>query len=187
MICLLNNDIEISAGDWLLEMVRYGCQPHVGCVGAKLLYGNNTVQHAGVICGLGNVAGHAHRYLPKDDSGYYGRLQSAQYYSAVTAACLLVRKDVWGEVGGMNEELAVAYNDIDFCLRVKEAGYKNIYTPYVELYHHESISRGSEDSPEKLERYQAEVDYMWQHWSEQLRYDDCYNPNLSKLREDFSL
>ena len=187
MICLLNNDIEIISPDWIECMIRYAVQPEIGCVGAKLLYRNGTVQHAGVICGLGDVAGHAHRYLKRDAPGYFGRLQSAQYYSAVTAACLLVRRNVWNEVGGFNEELAVAYNDIDFCLRVKEAGYKNVYTPYAELYHHESLSRGPEDTPEKRERYEREKEYMWEHWQEQLDNDECYNPNLSRLREDFSL
>lgn len=118
MVCLLNNDIEVISPDWLMEMVRYAVQPEIGCVGAKLLYTNDTVQHAGVVCGLGDVAGHAHRYLKRDAPGYFGRLQSAQYYSAVTAACLLVRRDVWNEVGGMNEALAIAYNDIDFCLQI---------------------------------------------------------------------
>jgi GT2 family glycosyltransferase len=187
MICLLNNDIEVVSPDWLGEMVRHAARPEVGCVGAKLLYGNNTVQHAGVICGLGNVAGHAHRYLAKDAPGYWGRLQVVQYYSAVTAACLLVRRTVWDEVAGMNEELAVAYNDVDFCLRLQRAGYHTVYTPYAELYHHESLSRGAEDSPAKQERYQREVAYMWRHWPAELANDRCYNPNLSRLREDFSL
>jgi len=187
LVCLLNNDMEIISAEWLEEMVRYGVQNEVGCVGAKLLFANGTVQHAGAVCGLGHVAGHAHKFSKRDDPGYFGRLQSAQYYSAVTAACLLVRKEIYQQVGGMNENLAVAYNDIDFCLKVKKAGYKNIYTPYAELYHHESLSRGAEDTEEKKERYQQEVDFMWENWKNELENDNCYNPNLSRLREDFSL
>ena len=141
----------------------------------------------GVICGLGDVAGHAHKFFKRDEPGYFGRLQSAQYYSAVTAACLLVRKELYLQVGGMDEKLAVAYNDIDFCLKVKKAGYKNVYTPYAEICHHESLSRGSDDTEEKKERFQKEVDYMWENWQKELEGDECYNLNLSRLREDFSL
>lgn len=187
IIGLINNDIEVISSDWLNELVSYAVQKEVGCVGPKLLYGNNTVQHAGVLCGVGNVAGHAHRYSKRNDPGYFGRLQSSQYFSAVTGACLLVRRSVWQEVGGMNEQLAVAYNDVDFCLRVKKAGYHNVYTPYAELYHHESLSRGPEDTIEKKERYKKEVAYMWENWKEELENDEFYNPNLSRLREDFSL
>ena len=187
IIGLLNNDIEVISPEWLYEMVSYVNQERVGCVGAKLLYSNGSIQHAGVICGFGNVAGHAHRYLKRDEPGYFGRLQSSQYFSAVTAACLLVRQKVWDEVGGMNEQLGVAYNDVDFCLRVKKAGYKNVYTPYAELYHHESLSRGFENTPEKRARYQQEVSYMWKTWQNELENDEYYNPNLSRVREDFSL
>jgi len=187
IIGLLNNDIEVISPDWLYEMVRYVNQEKVGCVGAKLLYSNGSIQHAGVICGLGNVAGHAHRYLKRDEPGYFGRLQSSQYFSAVTAACLLVRRKVWDEVDGMNEKLGIAYNDVDFCLRVKKTGYKNVYTPYAELYHHESLSRGLENTPEKRARYQQEFSYMWKTWQNELENDEYYNPNLSRVREDFSL
>ena len=185
--CLLNNDIEVFDKKWLEEMVRLGCRDEIGCVGAKLLYSNGKVQHAGIICGLGNVAGHAHRYFHHNHPGYFGRLQSVQYYSAITAACMLVRRSVYLEVGGMNETLAVAYNDVDFCLRLLKAGYKIVYTPYAALYHHESLSRGPEDTPEKKERYQREVGYMWATWKHELEIDPCYSPNLSRLREDFSL
>lgn len=187
VIGLLNSDTEMISPNWLYEMVRYVNQEKVGCVGAKLLYSNGSIQHAGVICGVGHVAGHAHRYLKRDEPGYFGRLQSSQYFSAVTAACLLVRRKVWVEVGGMNEQLGVAYNDVDFCLRVKKAGYKNVYTPYAELYHHESLSRGLENTREKHARYQQEVSYMWNTWQNELENDEYYNPNLSRVREDFSL
>ena len=186
-ICLLNNDIEVFSEKWLEEMVRSGCRDEIGCVGAKLLYSNGKIQHAGIICGLGNVAGHAHRYFHQNHPGYFGRLQSAQYYSAITAACMLVRKSVYLGVGGMTETLAVAYNDVDFCLKLSKAGYKIVYTPYAALYHHESLSRGPEDTPEKKERYQREVSYMWATWKHELENDPCYSPNLSRLREDFSL
>ncbi|MFC1524245.1 glycosyltransferase family 2 protein [Thermodesulfobacteriota bacterium] len=187
LVCLVNNDIEVITPEWLEEMVSHAIRAEIGCVGSKLIYGNNTVQHAGIICGLGHVAGHAHRYLKKNEAGYWGRLQSCQYYSAVTAACLMVRREVYLEAGGMNEQLAVAYNDVDFCLRVKKAGYKNLYTPYVELYHHESLSRGRDNSAEKNSRYQKEVDYMWTTWKVELENDEAYNPNLSRIREDFSV
>ncbi|MCD6560929.1 MAG: glycosyltransferase family 2 protein [Deltaproteobacteria bacterium] len=187
IICLLNNDIEVISAKWLEEMAGYVVQPEIGCVGAKLLYSDGTIQHAGVICGLGDVAGHAHRYFKRDEPGYFGRIQSAQYFSVVTAACLLVRREAYIKAGGMNEQLAVAYNDVDFCLRIKKAGYKNVYTPYAELYHHEYLSRGAEDNPVKRKRYQKEVDYMWATWKKELENDNSYNSGLSRLREDFSM
>lgn len=187
IVGLINNDVEVIAPDWLTEMVSHALRPDIGCVGAKLLYGNDTVQHAGVICGLGGVAGHAHRGYPKDAPGYCNRLQSIQNFSAVTAAALLVRKAVYEAVGGMNEtELTVALNDVDFCLRVREAGYRNLWTPYAELYHHESVSRGADDSPQKMTRFNAERKYMQSRWAAVLTNDPCYNPNLTLDREDFS-
>ncbi len=188
VIGLINNDVEVIASDWLSEMVRHALRPEIGCVGAKLCYSNGQIQHGGVILGLGDVAGHAHRFLPYDDSGYQGRLKLIQNYSAVTAACLLVRRKIFEDVGGLEERyLTVAYNDVDFCLRVKEAGYRNLWTPYAELYHHESISRGDDNTPEKQLRYEKEVAYMQSVWGEKLKKDPCYNPNLSLHREDFSL
>lgn len=187
LICLVNNDIEVVCSNWLHEMVQYAVQKDIGCVGAKLIYQDRSVQHGGVICGIGDVAGHAHRYLKHDSPGYFGRLQSSQYFSAVTAACLMVRRDVYLEANGMTEQLAVDYNDIDFCLKVRELGYKNVYTPYAELYHYESLSRGSPNTPEKLQRYRKEVGYMWKSWPNELKNDVFYNPNLSHVREDFSL
>ncbi|MGR8933310.1 MAG: glycosyltransferase family 2 protein [Gammaproteobacteria bacterium] len=188
IIGLINNDVEVIAPDWLTEMVAHALRPDIGCVGAKLLYGNDTVQHGGVICGLGGIAGHAHRGFAKDASGYFSRLQVVQNLSAVTAAVLLVRRAVYESVGGLNEtELTVALNDVDFCLRVREAGYRNLWTPFAELYHHESISRGADDSPEKLMRLNRERKYMHLHWGTQLASDPYYNPHLTLLREDFSL
>jgi len=187
IIGLINNDIEVIEPNWLKDMVRYAMQPEIGCVGAKLLYPNGTVQHSGVICGVGDVAGHAHRKFQNDEPGYFSRLQCVQYYSAVTAACMLVRKDIYKKVGGMNEKLAVCYNDIDFCLRVKKEGYHNIYIPHAKLYHHESVSRGKDNTLDKQTRYWREVEYMWMAWKADLENDSCYNPNLTRCREDFSL
>lgn len=185
---LVNNDVEVISPDWLSEMVSHALRPEIGCVGAKLYYSNGQIQHGGVVLGLGDVAGHAHRFLQGDDDGYQGRLKLVQNYSAVTAACLVVRREIFEKVGGLEEKhLAVAYNDVDFCLRVLEAGYRNLWTPYAELYHHESISRGEDNTPEKKLRYEKEVGYMKSVWEGKLKNDPCYNPNLSLRREDFAL
>lgn len=185
---LINNDVEPINSDWLSEMVSQVSRPEIGCVGAKLYYPNGTLQHAGVILGIGGVAGHSHKYFNGNTAGYFSRLQLAQNLSAVTGACLLVRKNVFDQVGGLNEEhLKVAFNDVDFCLKVREAGYRNLFTPFAELYHHESVSRGTEDNPEKQARFQAEIAYMRQTWGAQLDNDPAYNPNLTLAYEDFSL
>jgi len=188
IIGLVNNDIEPINPDWLTEMVGHACRPDIGCVGAKLYYPNDSVQHGGVILGLGGVAGHAHRFFPRAHAGYQNRLSLVQNLSAVTAACLLVRREVYDEVDGLNErDLTVAYNDVDFCLKVREKGYRNLWTPFAELYHHESISRGIDDNPVKQARAKREVDYMRRHWREALQQDPAYNPNLTMSYEDFSL
>jgi len=188
MLGLVNDDIEVISPDWLSEMVSHAQRPEIGAVGAKLLYPNKHIQHAGVILGLGGVAGHSHKNSPHDSHGYFGRLELPQNLSAVTAACLLVRKSVFDEVGGLNAtDLAVAFNDIDFCLRIREAGYKNLWTPHALLFHHESVSRGIEDTEPKRERFRREVDYMKTRWGNQLRQDPYYNPNLTLEKEDFSL
>ena len=188
IIGLINNDIEVISPEWLTEMVSHTLREDVGCVGAKLYYGNNTVQHAGVICGLGGVAGHSHKHFPKEASGYFYRLKLIQNLSAVTAAVLLVRRQVFEEVSGLNEQdLTVAFNDVDFCLKVREAGYRNLWTPYAELYHHESVSRGAEDNPEKIARFQREIDYMVNTWQDKLTDDPFYSRNLTMDREDFSI
>ena len=187
LVGLVNNDIEVISPDWLTEMVSHTLRPEIGCVGAKLYYDDNTIQHAGVITGLGGVAGHSHKYFPRNASGYFHRLKIVQNLSAVTAACLVVRKEVYQEVGGLNErDLKVAFNDVDFCLRVRTVGYRNLWTPYAELYHHESKSRGAEDTPEKMERFKQEVAYMQETWGEQLYCDPYYSANLTLDREDFS-
>ncbi|WP_130471104.1 glycosyltransferase [Candidatus Magnetaquicoccus inordinatus] len=188
LIALLNNDITVIDSHWLQEMVSLLLQPGVGIVGARLWYPDDTIQHGGVILGLGGVAGHAHHRYSLQDADYFGRLRLTQAFSAVTAACLLVRKEIYLAVGGMNEEdLAIAYNDVDFCLRVGELGLRTVWTPFANLYHHESASRGAEDSPEKQARYAKEVAYMRQRWGAKLDQDPAYNPNLSLERADFSL
>lgn len=185
---LVNNDIEPINADWLCEMVRQVSRAEIGCVGAKLYYPNDTLQHGGVILGIGGVAGHAHKYFSRHSPGYFTRLHLAHGLSAVTGACLLVRREVFEAVGGLNEEhLAVAFNDVDFCLKVREAGYRNLWTPYAELYHHESISRGADDDPTKRARANSEADYMRRTWGEALDQDPAYNPNLTLVHEDFSL
>jgi len=185
---LVNNDIEPINGDWLGEMVRQACRPEIGCVGAKLYYPNDTLQHAGVILGIGGVAGHAHKYFQRSAPGYFVRLHLTHCISAVTGACLLVRKAVFEEVGGLNEaDLAVAFNDVDLCLKVREAGYRNLWTPYAELYHHESVSRGADDNAAKRARADGEADYMRRTWGKALDNDPAYNPNLTLVHEDFSL
>jgi GT2 family glycosyltransferase len=188
IIGLINNDVEVISANWLTEMVAHACRAEVGCVGAKLYYSNGQIQHAGVILGLGHVAGHAHRFAIRDSTGYFNRLKLLQGYSAVTGACLLVRREIYEQVGGLNEQdLPVAYNDVDFCLRVRAVGYRNLWTPHAELYHHESVSRGEDDTPEKKARFDKEVAYMRATWGKELDNDPYYNLNLSRLREDFSL
>jgi GT2 family glycosyltransferase len=184
----MNNDIEVINGGWLTELVTHAVRSEVGCVGAKLYYPDDTLQHAGVILGLGGVAGHSHKHWKRSEGGYYGRLMLVQNLSAVTAACMAVRKSVYLEAGGLDEEnLAVAFNDVDFCLRVRELGYLNVWTPFAELYHHESFSRGSDSAPGAVGRFQNEMFYMKRRWNKELRADAYYSVNLTRDYEDFSL
>lgn len=186
IIVLLNNDIEVISPDWLTEMVGHALRPEIGAVGAKLLYPNGMVQHAGVVLGIGGVAGHVHRYLGGAEPGYYFRAIATQNYSVVTAACLAVRKSVYEEIGGLDAiNLRVAFNDVDFCLKLLKAGYRNVFTPHALLYHHESLSRGHDDTPEKQAIFEYEFGYMKTFWGNIA--DSSYNPNLSLEFEDFSL
>lgn len=187
VIGLINNDIEVISSNWLDEMVSHALRDEIGCVGAKLYYPDDTIQHAGVVLGIGGLAGHPHKYFNKKHYGYFSRLMLTQNVSAVTAACLIVRRDIFEEVNGLDDQLAIAFNDVDFCLRVRERGYKNLWTPHAELYHHESVSRGYDDSPEKQKRFWKEVNYMKNRWGETLYKDPYYNPNLTLIRDDFSL
>ncbi|WP_043285026.1 glycosyltransferase family 2 protein [Paraburkholderia oxyphila] len=188
LVALINNDIEVRSPDWLSEMVSIAMQPGVGAVGAKLLYPDNTLQHAGIVLGIGGVAGHANKHGRPPHRGYFGRTGLIGSWSAITAACMVVRREVFQGVGGLNEtDLTVAFNDVDFCLKLKAAGYRNVLTPYAELYHHESATRGYEDNPEKRARFRAESDYMRRQWSSWLKSDPAYSPNLTLQHEDFSL
>lgn len=187
-VALINNDIEVITPEWLNEMIGLASQPGVGAVGARLWYPDDTLQHGGVITGVFGVAGHSHRGLAKGEGGYFERARVTQALSAVTAACLVIKKAIFEEVGGLDEDnLGVAFNDVDFCLRVREAGYRNVWTPYAELYHHESATRGSEDTPEKRRRFDREAMYMATRWREILENDPAYNPNLTLARAEFSL
>jgi glycosyltransferase involved in cell wall biosynthesis len=188
LVGLLNNDLEVITPGWLDEMAAQALRPGIGCVGAMLYYPDDTVQHAGCVLGIGGVAGHAFKTHPRGTEGVFNRGRLVQNYSAVTAACLVVRKAIYEQVGGFDEQaLAVAFNDVDFCLKVRQAGYRNLWTPFAEFYHHESASRGADDTPEKAGRFRAEVEMMLGRWGPLLRQDPAYNPNLSLEDENFSL
>lgn len=187
-ILLLNNDVEIINGSCLEEMLMFAQRKDVGAVGAKLYYSDDTVQHAGVILGLGGTAGHAHKHFGRSHPGYMARASIAQNLTACTAACLMMRRDVFDEVGGLDESFEVAFNDVDLCMEIREKGYLVVFTPYAELYHYESKSRGNDSTPEKLERFRGEIDRFKEKWQKQLDDGDpYYNPNLTLTRDDFSL
>lgn len=183
---LLNNDIEIITTNWIEEMLMHCQRKDVGIVGAKLYYPDNTIQHAGVIIGIGGVAGHSHKYFEREQDGYFCRLRIIQNLSAVTAACFMVKREVYQKVNGLEETFTVAFNDVDFCLKVRELGKLIIFTPYVECYHYESKSRGTEDSPEKIQRFQGEINLFESRWG-QCRRDPYYNENLTLSTENFGI
>jgi len=188
IIGLINNDIEVIEPNWLTAMVGHAGREGIGCVGAKLLYSDGRIQHAGVVMGYGGGAGHAHKYFPRYHPGYIKRLIATQNYSAVTAACLLVKKSLFLEVGGLNEkDLTVAFNDVDFCLKVQETGVRNVYCAEAELYHHESVSRGTDHAPEKAARFNRELKYLKKQWGMYIEHDPAYSPNLTLMRENFSV
>ena len=186
-LILLNNDIEIITPNWIELMLGYCQQSHIGAVGAKLLYPDNTVQHCGVTLGIGGVAGHLQKYAERNDFGYYNRLVVPYNYAAVTAACLMVSKDNFIEVCGLDEKLEVAFNDVDFNIKLLQSGYYNVILPQVEAYHHESKSRGHEDTPEKVARFQKETKYMKDKWPQYLSRDPFYNDNLSLYSEQIQI
>lgn len=189
-ILLLNNDTQVITVNWLEELLMYAQREDVGAVGAKLYYPNKTIQHAGVILALGahRTAGHGHYGQHRENLGYMGRLCYAQDVSAVTGACLLVKKALYEEVGGLDESFAVSLNDVDFCLKLREKGYLNVFTPFAELYHYESASRGLDDKGEKAERYNKESEQFRNKWKEVLEAGDpYYNLNFSLDRSDFAL
>ncbi len=178
-IVLLNNDTEVISPNWLSEMVGYAMQNHVGCVGAKLLYPNQTIQHAGVVVGVGGIAMHAFVSTGRNQYGYFGRLVSVYDYSCVTAACLMIKKSKYLEVNGLDEKLKVAYNDVDLNLKLLEKGYNNVVLPHVELFHYESLSRGNDMSSSQIKRFKEETDYMCDKWKDKLLTDKFYNDNFS--------
>lgn len=186
-VCLMNNDIEILTPEWLEEMIGMAARPGVGAVGARLWFPNRQLQHGGLILGIAGFAGYSHKFLPAGEPGYACRAILHQSFSAVTAACLLVRKSVFDEVGGLDERIPVAFDDVDFCLRLREAGYRNVWTPYAEMIHDESSSRGPETTPENAARLRGEMEFMRIRWGRSLFTDPCYSPNLSLESEDFSL
>jgi GT2 family glycosyltransferase/predicted SAM-dependent methyltransferase len=185
-LVFLNNDTEVITPEWLTELVSHAQRPQIGAVGAKLWYPNDTVQHAGLVLVAG-VAGHAHLGRRRGDHGYFSRASLIQSIAAVTGACMCIRRKLFEEVGGFDEVLAVAFNDVDLCLRLHSKGYRNIYTPYAELYHHESASRGYEDTVEKMARFKVEVEILAGRWMPLLMNDPYYNPNLALVGDPFTL
>ena len=186
LIGMVNNDIEVISPDWLVEMAALAARPDTGVVGAMLYYPDDTIQHAGMVLGLFGFAGHVYAGKPRGHDGYHGRARAVQSLSAVTGACLLVRRDVYESVGGLDESLPVEFNDVDFCLRVRQCGYRNVWTPHAELYHHESASRSVDGATPRKARF-AEVALMQARWGGLLQADPAYNPNLSLQGRDFEL
>ncbi|RVU83394.1 glycosyltransferase [Leucothrix sargassi] len=188
VLALVNNDIEVISPDWLTEMTTQALRPEIGCVGAMLYYPDERIQHAGVIMGLGGCAGHSHKFYKRRDFGYMNRLYCTQNYSAVTGACLVLEKSIFDAVNGLNEiDLAVAFNDVDLCLKVQSLGYRNLWTPWAELYHYESVSRGEDNTKVKRQRLTKEVNYIRNTWLDNSTVDPHYNKNLTMVRQDFSL
>lgn len=188
VVCLLNNDTEVITPDWLELMLGHLLQDRVGVVGAKLLYPDGRVQHGGDTVGPGGCAHHLHSFLDRDAPGYCNRAIAAQDLSAVTAACLVTWRHLYQHLGGLDEQnLKIAFNDVDYCLRVREAGYRVVWTPHAQLYHHESASRGKNDAPDKAKRSKAEADYIRKRWRHLMGCDPYYNVNCSYERPDFSL
>lgn len=186
-VLLLNNDTEVISPDWIQELLMYAQRPDVGAVGARLLYPDGTIQHAGLILSVGGAAGHALKGCPANEPGPMYRACSVQNVSGVTGACLMVKRSLWDELGGLDERFAVAYNDVDFCLRLRARGLLNVYTPWAELIHYESKSRGYEDTPHRQKRFEQEQKLFLETWQTALEAGDpYYNPNLSLWREDFS-
>lgn len=187
IICFQNDDTEVISSNWLGEMLSIGLQQGVGAVGAKLWYPNETLQHGGIILGIGGIASHAHKSLIRGNGGYFNRADLIQEFSAVTGACLLISKSLFKHIGGFNDkELIVAFNDVDLCLRIRELGYRIVWTPFAELYHHESISRGEDINGTNKKRFHNEINYMNSKWSDWIKNDPAYSPNLTMEGEDFS-
>jgi GT2 family glycosyltransferase len=189
-LLLLNNDTQVITLDWIEELLMYAQRKDVGAVGAKLFYADKTIQHAGVVLGLGahRTAGHSHYRVAYNNLGYMGKLCYAQNVMAVTGACLMIRKSLFDELGGLDETFAVSLNDVDLCIRAWKAGYLNVFTPFAELYHYESVSRGLDDQGEKAKRYDRESALFRSRWKDLLKQGDpYYNPNFSLDRSDYAL
>lgn len=187
-LLLLNNDMEVISRDWMSELLGHCQRPEVGAVGARLYYPDDTVQHAGIIIGIGGVAGSVFVGMKRGYTGYMHRAAIQQDLSAVTAACMMIKRSVFEEAGRLEEQLKVAFNDVDLCLKIRKNGYLIVYDPYVELYHYESKTRGAEDTKEKVRRFQSEIEYMRCHWIDILKNGDpAYNPNLTLKKWDYSL
>ena len=188
LLLFLNNDTEIITQDWMEQMLSFALRPDVGIVGAKLIYPDNTLQHGGVIIGIGGIAGHSYKGKPENDLGDFLRLGVPQNYSAVTAACLMIRKKLFIEAGGFDPLFQLAFGDIDFCLQIMQKGYRNVWTPFAELYHFESKTRGLDDTPEKKKRVDCEITTFKLKWHSFLDGGDpYYNPNLTLSSEDFTI
>lgn len=195
LILFLNNDTEVINSDWLSAMVEHIQRPEVGAVGAKLLYPNGRIQHAGVVLGVGKfkdkpfgVAGHSHKYFPQRSNGYFEQINVIRDYSAVTGACMLTKRDLFIKLGGFDEKkYTVAWNDVDYCLRLRAKKYLIVYTPYAQLYHYESVSRGLDENGEKMKRFHQECELMYKKWSDVLGNDPYYNPNLSLEDESWRI
>lgn len=187
IVCLLNNDTEVVDGRWLRLLTAQASRPEIGCVGPKLLFPDGSIQHAGVLLGLHGLAGHPYRLMSGEHVGYYGRLTIPHSVSAVTAACLVVKRRLYRQVGGLDEDLAVAFNDVDFCLKVRDAGYRNLLVPHVSLIHHESATRGLDQDPLRRQRFLGEVKRVKERWRDRLETDPCYSPHLSLDHDDYSL
>nr|QOL00437.1 chondroitin synthase [uncultured organism] len=186
-LLFLNNDTEVISVGWLGGMIEWAQRPAIGAVGAKLFYPDDTIQHAGVVIGIGGVAGHSHKYYPREAPGYFSMLCAPVNYTAVTGACLMMRREVFDEIGGFDESLAIAFNDVDLCLRVRQAGYRIVALPNVELYHFESKSRGQDDTAEKARRFIEEQQLMQRRWWVAGMSDPCYSPNLTLVHENFDI
>ena len=189
-VILLNNDTEVITLDWIEELLMYAQRRDVACVGAKLYYSDHTIQHAGVVIGLGahRTAGHSHHRMAPTNLGYMGRLCYSQNVSAVTGACLMVSRAIYDELGGLDENFRVSLNDVDFCLRCREKGYVNVFTPFAELFHYESLSRGSDLKGEAAMRYESESEEFRKRWEKQLKEGDpYYNVNFSLDRSDYTI
>lgn len=185
---LLNNDVEILTQDWIEELLGNCQRPEVGIVGARLYYPDNTVQHAGIVVGIDGIAANMFPGLRRGQEGYYHKAALQLNYSAVTAACMMVSREAFEKVRGLEEKLAVAFNDVDFCLRVRKAGYLVVYDPFVEAYHYESKTRGAEDTQEKVRRFGEEIEFFRTRWIELLKEGDpCYNPNFSLKKCNYAL